>query len=72
MRKCDRWGAERGEDVPGGGEGEEDGCACEEVEFEEEVELFCYREVEENEANGEDQAYEALGEDVQGHDYGED
>jgi hypothetical protein len=63
--------AKGGEDVPGGGEGEEDGCACERVEFEEEVELSGYRKVEEDEGDGEDEAYEALGEDVQGHDGGE-
>ena len=50
---------------------EEDGGACEEVEFEEEVELFGDGEVEEDEGDGEDEADEALGEDVQGHDGGE-
>ena len=67
----DGWIAEGGEDVPGGGDGEEDGGAWEEVEFEEEAELVGDGEVEEDEADGEDEADESLGEDVEGHDGGE-
>ena len=67
----DCWIAQGGEDVPGGGDGEEDGGACEEMEFEEETELFCDGEVEDDEADGEDEADESLGEDVEGHDGGE-
>ena len=63
--------AERGEDVPGSGDEEEDGGACEEMEFEEEMELFGDREVEQDEGDGEDESDEALGEDVEGHDGGE-
>ena len=57
--------------MPGGGEGEEDGGAGEEVKFEEEVELLCQEEVEEDEGYGEDEADESFGEDVGGHDGGE-
>ncbi len=57
--------------MPGGGDGEEDGGAWEEVEFEEEAELVGEGEVEEDEGDGEDEADEALGEDVEGHDGGE-
>ena len=54
-----------------GRRGEEDGGAWERVEFEEEAELFCYRKVEKDEGYGEEEAYQAFGEDVQGHDGGE-
>ena len=70
-RQGDWWIAERGEDVPGRGDDEEDGGACQEVEFEQEVELFCDCKVEQDEPDGEDEADQALGEDVQGHDCGE-
>ena len=41
LRERDGGIAKRGEDVPRSCESEEDGGACEEMEFEEEVELFC-------------------------------
>ena len=71
LRESDGRVSQGGEDVPRGCEDEEDGGACEEVEFEEEVELFCYGQVEKDEGDGEDEAYEAFGQDVQGHDGGE-
>ena len=37
----DGWGAECGEDVPRGGDGEEDRCAGDGVELQDEAELFC-------------------------------
>ena len=50
--------------MPRRGDEEEDCGAGQEVEFEEEMELFCDREIEEDESYGEDQAYEAFGQDV--------
>ena len=67
----DGGGAERGEDVPGGGDGEEDGGAGEEVELWEQAKLAGEGEVEEDKAEGEDESDEALGEEVEGHDGGE-
>ena len=63
--------AEGGEDVPGGGEGEEGCGGCEGVEASQGSELAGEGEVEEDEADGEDEADEAFGEDVEGHDGGE-
>ncbi len=68
-RNC--WIAQGCEDVPWGGDREEDCSACEEVEFEEEAELLRDCEVEDDEGDGEDEADESLGEDVEGHDGGE-
>ena len=59
------------ENVPWEGDEEEDRGTCEEMEFEEEMELPGDCEVEEDEADGEDEADESFGEDVQGHDGGE-
>ncbi len=42
--------------MPRGCESEEDRCACQEMEFEEEMELFCDCEVKEDEGYWEDEA----------------
>ncbi len=70
-RQRDGGGPQRGEDVPWGGDGKEDGGARDQVEAGEEAELAGEGEVEEDEADGEDEADEAFGEDVEGHDGGE-
>ena len=67
----DGWIAQGGEDVPWGGDGEEDCGAGEEVEFREEAKLIGEGEVEKDEGDGEDEADEPLGEDVEGEDGGE-
>ena len=71
-RQRDGWIAESGEDMPGGGDGQEDQGGGDEVEFREETQLARDEEVEEDEAEREDQADEALGEEIEGGDGGED
>jgi hypothetical protein len=63
--------AQRGEDVPGSGDGEEDQRGGDEVEPGEKPELAGEGEIEEDEGEGEDEADEALGEEVEGGDGGE-
>ena len=62
---------ERGEDVPGRGDREEDEGGGDEVKFLDKAELTGDQQVEEDESEGEDEADEALGEEVEGSDGGE-
>jgi hypothetical protein len=63
--------ANGGEDVPRGGDGEEDERGWDEVEFRQKTKLAGDGEIEEDEAEGEDESDEALGEEVEGGDGGE-
>ena len=68
---CDGWIAQRGEDVPGGGDQKEDERGWDEVEFEKKAELAGEGEIEQDEGDGEDEADDSLGEEVEGGDGGE-
>ena len=68
----DGWIAQRGEDVPGGGDKEEDERGWDEVELEKKTELAGEGEIEQDEGDGEDEADDSLGEEVEGGDGGED
>ena len=57
--------------MPWGGDGEEDERGGNEVEPPDQAELASDQQVEEDEAEGEDEADEALGEDIEGGDGGE-
>jgi hypothetical protein len=63
--------AQRGEDVPGGGDEEEEQGGWDEVQLEEQAELAGESQVEDDEADGEDEADDSLGEEVEGGDGGE-
>ena len=64
--------AQRGEDVPWGGDEEEEQCGWDEMELEKKTELAGEGEVEQDKGDGEDEADDSLGEKVEGGDGGED
>ena len=64
--------AQRGENVPGGGDQEKEKRGWDEVEFEEQAKLAGEGEIEQDEGDGEDDADDSLGEEVEGGDGGED
>ena len=64
--------AQRGEDVPRGGDEKKEKRGWDEMQFEKKAELAGEGEIEQDEGDGKDEADDSLGEKVEGSDGGED